>query len=118
MVTRDIVVDTRVTSDMTVVLDLLPLQIPRVTVTERELVLDPRLAGFRDRMQQRSGHFFTRNRIESLHPTLFTDIFRGMASVHVGPVKGTNPILVRNRSASSSVSRYHFPSPFCELEKP
>lgn len=86
---QDVVMDDRGTTDITVVLDLLPEQMPRVTVTERQVALDPRLAGFRDRMQKRSGHFFTRDRIEALRPSLFTDIFRGMASVHVGPVKGT-----------------------------
>ena len=89
MATRDVAVADRGTADITVVLDLLPVQMPRVTVTERQQVLDPRLAGFRDRMQSRSGHFFTRDRIESLRPSLFTDLFRGMASVRIGPVRGT-----------------------------
>jgi TonB family protein len=90
MATWDVVVSDGATADITVVLQLLPQQMPRVVVAEHQVALDPHLAGFRDRMQKRSGHFFTRDRIESLHATLFTDIFRGMASVHVGPVKGTN----------------------------
>lgn len=88
--TRDVTVGEGATADITVVLEPLPQQMQRVVVAEHGVESDPRMVGFRDRMQKRSGHFFTRYRIESLHAALFTDIFRGLASVHVGPVKGTN----------------------------
>jgi TonB family protein len=87
--TRDFVVSDGATTDVSIVLELLPVQLPQLTVTEREVGLDLPLAGFRDRMKKRSGHFFTREKIESIQPTRFTDIIRGMPGVRIGPVKGT-----------------------------
>ena len=86
--TRELVVSDGATADVTIVLEMLPAQLPLVTVTEREAGLDP-LRGFRDRMKKRSGHFYTREKIESLQPTRFTDIIRGVPGVRIGPVRGT-----------------------------
>jgi len=87
--TRDLAIIDGATAELTVELEPLAMQLQQVTVSERTVSADPRLAGFRDRMLKRPGHFYTRDRIESIAPTDLTDLLRGIPGVRVGPIRGT-----------------------------
>ena len=87
-------------ADLIIVLDVAPVPLAQVTVSERREPFDPRLAGFRERMQKRSGHFITRDRIEDSNAPLFTDLLRGMPGLTIGRFRGTNiPNSVRLRGS-------------------
>ena len=87
--TRELAITDGATAELTVELEALAMQLQQVTVSERTVSADPRLASFRDRMQKRPGHFYTRDRIESIAPTDLSELLRGIPGVRVGPIRGT-----------------------------
>ena len=99
-VTMELPVVDGANADVALVLSVTPVQLTLVTISERRGPFDPRLAGFRTRMQQRSGHFITRERIEEARAPMFTELLRGMPGVSIGRFKGTNiPNSVRLRGS-------------------
>jgi TonB family protein len=87
-------------SDLVIVLDVAPVPLAQVTVTERREPFDPRLAGFRERMLKHVGHFISKERIEDSNAPQFTDLLRGMPGLTIGRVRGTNiPNSVRLRGS-------------------
>jgi TonB family protein len=55
-------------------------------VAARE-VYDSRLAGFNARLQQKVGHFVTRERIDRANSTTLSDMLREIPGVKIGPVR-------------------------------
>jgi TonB family protein len=99
-VTQDLPPMNSASADLLIVLDVAPVPLAQVTVTGRREPFDPRLAGFRERMLRRSGHFITREKIEDSNAPQFTDLLRGMPGLTIGRFKGTNiPNSVRLRGS-------------------
>jgi TonB family protein len=69
--------------DVVIALELAPVQLEEVRVTERRQPFDSRLAGFNERMQKKVGTFITRERIDASASTSFSDLLLGVPGVHL-----------------------------------
>lgn len=58
-----------------------PVELERLTVTARSLTWLP---GFRERREDRTGHFFTKREIEEADPSYLSQLLRGREGVRMG----------------------------------
>ncbi|MEO7371329.1 MAG: TonB family protein, partial [Ilumatobacteraceae bacterium] len=70
-----------------VVLQTSPAELEAVAVTARREVYDSRLAGFNARMQQKVGHFVTRERIDRANSANLSDMLREIPGIKIGPMR-------------------------------
>jgi TonB family protein len=64
-----------------------PEVLEAVSVTAQRQVYDSRLAGFNARLQQKVGHFVTRERIDRANSTTLSDMLREIPGVKIGPMR-------------------------------
>lgn len=69
--------------DVLIAVELAPIPLEEVRVTERRQPFDSRLAGFNQRRQKKVGTFITRERIEASSSTSFSDLLGGVPGVHL-----------------------------------
>ena len=70
-----------------IVLETSPEVLDAVAVTAERHVYDSRLAGFNARLQQKVGHFVTRERIDRANSTTLSDMLREIPGVKIGPIR-------------------------------
>ena len=70
-----------------VVLQTSPPELDAVAVTAERQVYDSRLAGFNARLQQKVGHFVTRDRIDRANSSMLSDMLREIPGVKIGPIR-------------------------------
>jgi TonB family protein len=70
-----------------VVLVVAPTELDALAVTADRQVYDARLAGFNARLQQKVGHFVTRERIDRANSANLSDMLREIPGVKIGPIR-------------------------------
>ncbi|MEO8337460.1 MAG: TonB-dependent receptor, partial [bacterium] len=70
-----------------IVLEAAAAELDAVAVTARREVYDSRLAGFNARLQQKVGHFVTRERIDRANSANLSDMLREIPGVKIGPIR-------------------------------
>src|SRR6478735_7361010 len=69
-----------------IVLDVAPTELDAIAVSADRQVYDARLAGFNARLQQKVGHFVTRERIDRANSANLSDMLREIPGVKIGPM--------------------------------
>jgi len=80
-------VEARETLHVQVKLEIEPVLLQAVEVTAEPAVA-PQLRGFYERRTRGAGFFFTREEIEQMQPSRFTDLLRRVPGVRLQPVRG------------------------------
>ncbi len=80
--TNEVTIADGQTMDVVIAVELAPVQLEEVRVTERRQPYDSRLVGFNQRMQKKVGTFITRERIDASASTSFSDLLRGVPGLH------------------------------------
>ncbi len=100
-----------------VVLQASPEVLDAVTVTGERHVYDSRLAGFNARLQQKVGHFVTRERIDRANSTNLSDMLREIPGVKIGPIRNEGrAIRIRGAACAPLVFVDGFPATAGEFD--
>jgi TonB family protein len=100
-----------------IVLQPSPEVLDAVAVTAQRQVYDSRLAGFNARLQQKVGHFVTRERIDRANSTTLSDMLREIPGVKIGPVRNEGrAIRIRGAACAPLVFVDGFPATAGEFD--
>jgi TonB family protein len=94
-----------------------PEVLDAVSVTAQRQVYDSRLAGFNARLQQKVGHFVTRDRIDRANSSTLSDMLREIPGVKIGPIRNEGrAIRLRGASCAPLVFVDGFPATAGEFD--